>query len=163
MKEEQQYILDLLYSQPNRPFTLNNIIGGLPWSYWKNDFTSKSLKENIQNLLKKQLISTTKAWIFESGWEHVPEFNIAYCIPHFENSKEWNKNYSKAKRHAIISIKKQKISKKIQDVVFKIFNVHFTKVWCTCEPCNKLTINEEHLGARVYAYKGFRMFVGEFK
>lgn len=163
MKEHQQYILDLLYSIPNKPFTIKNIINGLPMSYWGEDYSYESLKENIQKLLRKQLICTTKAWIFDSDWVRSPEDNIAYCIPHFENSTEWKKNYSRTKLYTQIYNKKRKVSQKIQDVIFKIFNVKFTKVWCTCKDCNKLTINQEWLGAKLYSYKGFRMFVGSFK
>lgn len=160
---QEQHILDLLYSKVDRPFTISNIIHGLPWSSFSMDFTYEDLKENIQNLLRKQLICTTKAWIFDNDWIRRPEDSIAYCIPHFENSKEWKKNYLRTKILTQFYNKKHKISQKIQDIVFKIFNVHFTKVSCHCEGCNKLTINQEWLGSRLYAFKGFRMFVGEFK
>lgn len=50
MKEQEQYILDLLYSKSDRPFTIGSIIKELPGSYWKNDFTySKHSQDKVKN------------------------------------------------------------------------------------------------------------------
>lgn len=158
MKDQEQYILDLLHSEL-KPFSLNDIIRQIPIEYYRTENNSfESLKGNIQMLLRKQLIKSTKAWIF---WDstNLPEYGTAYHVPGFENTVTWKWNYCKKKiRHTL-----RESSRKFQDGIFSVFNVRFTKVSCTCGECMKLSINKEWMGARLYAFKGFRMFVGEFK
>lgn len=158
MKDSPQYILDLLYSE-QKPFSLNNIIHDLPMEYFRTQNNSfESLKGNIQNLLRKQLIKSTKAWVFWNTANH-PEHGIAYYIPHYENTFRWKWNYLKTKtKHEC-----RELSTKIQDIVLSVFNIQFAKTMCQCNGCQKLTINEEWLGAKMYAFRGFRIFWGKFK